>query len=417
MHSLFKGVFAFIALVALVSCSPAPNPKCQRDTVEEARKTEQALADFAINLYKNISSQQQREEQDKNQIISPVSVALALALLENGADGQIRKQLQQQLTENGATDEVLSVYRALEKNLDIHDQNTRLQIANSIFHDKQVQLKQDYQQSTQECLEAKVQEEDFKSQLEQARQQINKYISDKTQNKIPELFKRDALKQDTQIVLANAVYMKAAWQRAFSKQQTKQGKFYRRGQQQDPQDVPFMQAEGEYRHSQDDKLQVVQLNYEKAQLSMYVLLPKQRDGLKDLEQRLTGDRLREIQRNLQNRKVQIQLPRFSTRSPQDLTKALSKMGLSNLFTSQADLSRLSDQKLKVSEIIHEAYINVDENGTEAAAATGVAIEKTNAIINEDPAQFIADHPFLYTIVHNPTGAVIFIGKVNEIKTE
>jgi len=414
MHSLFKGV-AFIALVALVSCSPTSNPKCQRDTLEEAKKTEQALADFAINLYKNISAQQQRSEQDKNQIISPVSVALALALLENGADGQIRKQLQQQLTENGATDEVLSVYRALEKNLDIHDQNTRLQIANSIFHDKQVQLKQEYQQSTQQCLEAQVQEEDFKNQLEQARQQINKYIAGKTENKIPELFKQGVLQADSKIVLANAVYMKAQWQRAFNKTQTKQGQFYRQGKE--AQNVQFMHAEGEYRHSQDDKLQVVQLNYEKAQLSMYVILPKQRDGLKELEQHLTGDQLRQIQRNLQNRKVQIQLPRFQTRSPQSLKPALSKMGLNNLFTSQADLSRLSDQKLEVSRVIHEAYINVDENGTEAAAATGIAVVNAMAPSREDPTPFVADHPFLYTIVHNPTGAVVFIGRVNEIQAD
>jgi len=414
MHSLFKGVFLFIGLVALASCSPAPNPKCQRDTVQEAKKTERALANFAVNLFKNITAQQRQD--DKNRVISPVSVALALAMLENGANGETRKQLQQQLTENGATDEVLSVYRALEKNLRIHEQKTRLEIANGIFHDKQTQLKQEYQQSTKQCMEAEVREEDFKNQLEQTRQQINKFIADKTENKIRELFKKDALKKDDRVVLANAIYMKAAWEETFNKQQTKQGQFYRQGRQQDPQNVQFMHAEGERRHSQDDKLQVVELKYEKAQLSMYVILPKQRDGLKELEQRLTGEQLRQIISRLSTRKVQIQLPKFSTRSPQDLKEPLSRMGLQHLFTNQADLSRLSEEKIEISQVIHEAYIKVDEDGTEAAAATGVAAS-TMAFNNEEPAQFIADHPFLYAIVHNPTGAVVFIGKVNEVQAD
>jgi serpin B len=384
--------------------------------VDEARRSQRALTDFAVNLYKNITSQQQ-QGQDKNQIISPVSVALALALLENGADGQIRQRLQQQLTENGATDEVLSIYRALEKNLNVRDEKTRLQIANGIFHDKQVQLKQEYQQSTQQCLEAQIQEEDFQHQLEQTRQQINKFISEKTENKIPELFKQGTLKSDSRIVLANAVYLKAAFQHAFDKKQTKQGQFYRQGQEQNPQQVQFMKTEGDFRHSQDDKLQVVELKYEKNQLSLFVLLPKQRDGLKELEQQLTGDRLREVLAHLQTRKVQVQLPKFSVRSQQNLNQPLSRMGLQALFSRDADLSRLSDQKLEVSQAIHEAYIKVDEDGTEAAAATGVAINTEAVVVPREPTPFVADHPFLYTIVHNPTGAIVFIGKVNEIQAD
>jgi len=135
-----------------------------------------------------------------------------------------------------------------------------------------------------------------------------------------------------------------------------------------------------------------------------------------LEQRLTGEQLRSIISRLSSRKVQIQLPKFSTRSPQDLKEPLSRMGLQHLFTNQADLSRLSEEKIEISQVIHEAYIKVDEDGTEAAAATGIAAAGMSHT-NEEPAQFIADHPFLYTIVHNPTGAVVFIGKVNEVQAD
>jgi serpin B len=216
--------------------------------------------------------------------------------------------------------------------------------------------------------------------------------------------------------LANAVYLKAAWQHAFNKQQTKQQPFYRQGRQQDPQNVPFMQADGQYRHSQDEQMQVVEMKYEKEQLSMYVLLPKQRDGLKQLEQQLSGDRLRSIMRQLQNKQVHIQMPKFSARSPHDLKQSLSRMGLSNLFMSP-DLSRLSEEKLKIGQAIHEAYIKIDEQGTEAAAASGIG-GMTFAIPSRDePTQFVADHPFLYAIVHNPTGAVIFMGKVTEVQSD
>jgi len=336
-------------------------------------------------------------------------------LLENGADGNTRSQLQQQLLEQqGATDEVLSVYRALEKNLNIDESKTRLHIANGVFHDQHTQLKQEYQRSAHDCLDAQIQEADFQNQ-EETRQKINRFISEKTENKIPELFKKGSLQQDAKIVLANAIYLKAAWEKTFNKQQTQNQAFYRQGRQQDPQQVPFMKSQGQYRHSADEKLQVVELKYEKAQLSMYVLLPKQRDGIRELEQQLNGDRLREILSRLQTRQVQVELPKFQIRSPQNLKPTLSKMGLDNLFSSQADLSRLSEEKLHVSQAVHEAYIKIDEDGTEAAAATGVAAAKAAVVFHEDPTPFKADHPFLYTIVHNPTGAVVFIGKVNQVQ--
>lgn len=414
MHSLFKGVFIF-ALTALVSCSPAPNPKCPTESLEEAKKTQRALADFAVNLYKNASAQ--ASQQDKNKIVSPVSAALALAMLENGADGNTRKQIQKQLIDNGASDDVLSVYHALEKQLTINQAKTRLQIANALYHDQKSQLKQDYQQSTQQCLDAQVQDADFKNQLEQARQKINKFISDKTEHKISELFKQGVLTKDVEVVLANAIYMKAAFKQPFDKKDTKQAPFYHLGQQQDPQQVPFMKAEGQYRHVDDDKMQVVELKYDQADLSMNILLPKERDGLKEMEKQLTGDKLRSILNRLTSKKVQIQLPKFAIRSQSDLKSIMSKMGLGDLFGRQADLSRMSEEKLQISQAVHEAYIKVDEDGTEAAAATGMGGVAAVVQLPGQSIPFIADHPFLYTIVHNPTGAVVFMGKIDEVQQQ
>jgi serpin B len=389
---------------------PAPNPKCPSDSLEEAKKAQRSLANFAVNLYKNASA----AVQDKNQIVSPISVALALAMLENGAGGNTEMELEKQLIDSQASDDVLGVYRALEKQLTIDQDKTKLQLANGLFYDKEAHLKQDYQQSTQDCLDAQVQVQDFKNQLEQTRQNINKFIADKTDNKIPELFKAGVLSPSEEVVLTSAIYLKSTWEKAFSKSDTKQGVFYRLGQQQDQQQVPFMNAEGQYRHVDDEKLQVVELKYEKADLSFNVILPKQRDGLKDVEAQLSGDQLRSLLSRLEAKKVKVQLPKYGVRSPSDLKSILGKMGLADLFGRQADLSRMSQDLIQLTQAVHEAYIKIDEDGTEAAAATGIGGVAAVMPLPGDSIPFVADHPFLYAIVHNPTGAVVFIGKINEI---
>jgi serpin B len=392
---------------------PAPNPKCQQQTVDEAKKAQRALADFAVNAYKNASQDQQH--QDKNQIISPVSIALALAMLENGANGQSQQELRQQLIENVASEEVLAIYSALQKQLEKDTPNAKLQIANAIFHDQKTNLKQDYQQSTQQCLEAEVDQVDFQNQPEQARQKINQFVSQKTNNKIQELIKKGQVNEATRIVLANAIYLKAAWQQSFDKKQTKQQTFYRQGHDTDKQQVQMMNAEGQYRHSSNDQLQVVELKHDQADTSMFVILPKQRDGLKQVERDLSGDKLRQLIQNLSTKQVQLQLPRFAVRSNTDLKQVLQKMGVNTVFSDNADLSRMTDERLKISQAVHEAYIKVDEDGTEAAAAT--SIHGATAVFQPQQEQFIADHPFLYTIVHNPTGAIVFIGRVNDVQEQ
>jgi len=222
--------------------------------------------------------------------------------------------------------------------------------------------------------------------------------------------KKDALKSEDKIVLANAIYFKAAWEQSFDKKNTKQAPFYQRGRQQEQ--VPMMKTEGDYRHSEDEQMQVVEMRYEEAKISMYVFLPKQKDGLKELERQLSGNKLRTILSRLQTRRVELQLPKFEIRTPTNLRQILKKMGLENMFGQEADFSRMTEEKLKISEAVHEAYIKIDENGTEAAASTTIVAEPMAYYEN---AKFIADHPFLYTIVHNPTGAVVFIGKVSEVQ--
>jgi len=409
MHSLFKGVILIFGL-ALATCSPVP--LCPAATSEHQQQAQAALADFAVNLFKNVSAQ----DENKNQVMSPVSIALALAMLENGADAHTREQLKHALVGVSSSVDVLATYRAIQKQLRVHDEKTQLTVANGLFQDKDLKLKTSYVETTRDCLETEVDNHnDFAEHLEEARQNINKWVSQKTSEKIPELFKQGVLNEGDRMVLANAIYFKASWKSGFSKAQTKQSTFYRNGH--DQQNVQFMHETSDHRHVSLDDLDAVELAYTHPDLAMVVVLPKARDGLRNLEKRLTGKELRDIISRLQHRQVQVQLPKFTVRTPTNLKNVLSKMGLDHMFGNQADFSRMSESQLKVDSAIHEAYIDVNENGTEGAAATGVAIVGRMGHLEPiDPTSFVADHPFLYAVVHKQTNAIVFLGKVNSVES-
>jgi len=409
MHSLFKGVMIIFGL-ALATSSPVP--LCPAVTREQSQQAEAALADFAVNLFKNVSAQ----DEDKNQVMSPVSIALALAMLENGADAHTREQLKHALVGVGSSADVLAAYREIQKHLRADDEKTKLTVANGLFQDKDLKLKDHYVSTTRHCLETEVDNKnDFTDHLEDARQKINKWVSQKTSEKIPELFKRGVLNEGDRMVLANAIYFKASWKHSFSKAMTKQDTFYRNGH--DQQNVQFMHHTEEHRHVSNNDLDAVELAYSHPDLAMVVVLPKARDGLRNLEKHLTGKQLREIVASMEQRKVKVQLPKFTVRSPTDLKNVLSKMGLDHMFSHQANFSRMSETPLKVDNAIHEAYIDVNENGTEGAAATGVSINmRAMPSMPVDPVSFVADHPYLYAVVHKPTGAIVFLGKVNSVES-
>jgi len=411
---LFKGLIVCYGLF-LASCNPVSFRTCpfigRTDPMDIAKDAQAALADFAVNLLKTVSTQ----DDNKNQVASPVSITLALSMLENGADGKTRQELDRLLLESDYAD-VLKVYQNLQDVLQLDSEKVKLSIANGLFKQQDLKLKDTYLQTTEQCLGAEVQDADFQNQLEQTRQKINKFVADKTENKIPELFKQGVLHEDDKMVLANALYLNASWKTSFNKAQTKPDVFYKNGQ--DKQTVQYMHVTSDYRHASLKDLDVLELAYSNPDLAMHVILPKQRDGLKDLETHLNGKELRDIISRVEQKRVQVQLPKFTIRSQIDLKDALTKLGLESIFGNDADFNRMSETPLKVSAAVHEAYIKINENGTEAAAATGFSINiQAMPIAPVDPTPFVADHPFLYAIVHKPTGAIVFLGKINSIEQQ
>lgn len=334
----------------------APTDKCPASTsVEEAKKTEASLADLAVNFYKNVSA----ANRDKNVVLSPVSVALGLALLESGASGETRNQIKRLLA-GASNEDVLATYRALQKQLSINDEKTKLSIANGMFPAKTFSVKPDYESTIRDCFQSEIKKMDFQQQLEQARQEINRWVGDKTSNKIPELFKAGVLTPDVVLVLANAIYFKGAWKNSFYPSNTKPGVFYRFGREQEPQTVQFMKQTGYFRRGSESNADVLEVSYDHPDLDMYILLPKAKDGLGAFEQDLTGEKLKGIISGVRPSQVQVQLPRFTIRLPVDLKDTLSNMGLGVIFSDAATFGRMSEAALKVSKAVHEAYINVSE---------------------------------------------------------
>jgi len=265
-----------------------------------------------------------------------------------------------------------------------------------------------------QCFETQIDKAPFKTNTEEARRQINQWVSNATAQKIPELFKPRKIDATTVAVLANAIHMKAAWADRFER--TENLPCYKLGKANQAQTVSFMVQEKRYAHASNDKADVVEIPYDGAPLSMYILLPKQRDGMQAIESAMNGQQLKSLFTGTTQKMVTLKVPKFSIRSEVALKTVLQQLGVNKIFSDQADFSRMADGKLKVSDAVHEAFIKINENGTEAAAATGFQIlPGAPAPPPGPPISFIADHPFMFSIVHKPTGALVFAGKVNFIQ--
>jgi len=216
---------------------------------------------------------------------------------------------------------------------------------------------------------------------------------------------------DTRLVLTNAIYFKSAWLHSFTKEGTRPGPFTGLGGKQA--DVPMMHQTERFSYGKGDGVQLAELPYDRNALSMVVLLPDKGDGLAELEQQITAEKVAAWRGKMKRRQVQLSMPRFKMTREFSLKDVLSSLGMVDAFTSAADFSGMDgSKKLSIQHVIHKAFVDVNEEGTEAAAATAVAVGVTSAIIEPEPPVVLKiDHPFLFAICERQTGSVLFIGRV------
>lgn len=262
---------------------------------------------------------------------------------------------------------------------------------------------------TKNYYEAGFKEVDFIKNTEPTRQTINQWIEEKTKDKIKELIKPGRLTTLTRLVLTNAIYFKGRWMSQFKKESTRPESFELISG--DKAEVPMMNQAKEFNYSENETLQILEMPYEGDKLSMVVLLPKEKKGIKGLENLLNAENLKNWISTLRQQEVIVWLPRFKMTSEFIMNEALKSLGMVDAFDMKlADFSGMTpDPVLYISEVIHKAFVDVNEEGTEAAAATAVITRE--AAMPEPKPVFRANRPFIFIIRDKSSDSILFIGRV------
>ena len=367
---------------------------------------------FATDLYARL------RPQAGNLFFSPDSISTALAMTYGGARGVTEKQMAQTLHFELPADRLHPAFATLEDNLRAVQQKgqVRLAEANSLWPQKSYPFLPDYLALCQSNYGTSITPVDYKQDTEGARKTINTWVEDKTNRKIVELLKPAMVSRDTRLVLVNAIYFKGSWAKPFKPALTEDQPFQLTAQKSAT--TSLMRQTDEFGYAEANDLQVLALPYSGFDLSMVVLLPRQADGLGALENKLTATNLAAWTSNLklQTSRVHVFLPKFKMTSEFLLGNTLAAMGMSDAFDlKKADFSGMDGQShyLFIGDVIHKAHVEVNEQGTEAAAATAVTMLAGMAVpMNPPPIPvFRADHPFLFLIRNNHTGSILFLGRV------
>ena len=323
---------------------------------------------FALDLYAKLRTQ------DGNLFFSPYSISTALGMTYAGARGETAEQMATTLHFGKDQEKLHPAFSQLIKQIngDGKPRGYELYTANALWLQNDYHFLPEFLKLTKTNYGAELREVDFVKATEQARLTINGWVEKQTKDKIKELFKPGILDQTTRLVLTNAIYFKGNWASPFKKEITRDEPFLTAADKKV--DVPMMQQIGTFNYLQSDNLQLLEMEFGGKELSMVVLLPKQVDGLADLEKNLTAEKLQAWFSKLHKANVLVFLPRFKTTSEFQLNGTLSDMGMKRAFDPAADFSGMTGSRdLHISAVVHKAFVDVNEEGTEAAAATGVAM--------------------------------------------
>ena len=361
---------------------------------------------FGLDLY-----QRQRETRG-NLVFSPLSISLALAIAYAGSAGRTRSQLGAALRFDGPDDHLHPAFAALQRRLASINAggSVELSIVQSLWLQLGYRIRPAFTQLAEAHYGAEILDADFAAQPDAARARINRWVAERTNHRIRELLPLGMIGVLTRLVIANAVCFRGAWRHPFDPDQTARDSFWIAPDT--SVEVPFMAQAIETGYAESADWQLLRLPYAGGALSMILLLPRRHDDLSALEASLSGPDLATWIGSAQRRQVEILLPRFKVTSGFSLKETLISLGVADAFDQdKADFSRLSDpaDPLHISAVAHQAFIEVNEEGTEAAAATGVVLAARS--MPPPPAVFRADRPFLFLIRDELTGAVLFLGRL------
>jgi serine protease inhibitor len=361
---------------------------------------------FALQLYGKLQSQ------DGNLAFSPYSISSALAMTCAGARGETARQMEQVLYFDQSQVDLAPLVGQLNKAVKAAKGDNELNIANSIWPQKKYPFREDFLTLLKQDYGATVTPLDYAHNAEHARVTINQWVDSHTRHKINEIIGPGVLDSLTRMVLVNAIYFKGTWLTPFPEDATQSDRFYPKPEKHIR--IPFMHVSDTFRYGENDRLQLISLPYIGDKLEMLILLPRDRDGLGQLENDLNTTNLSWWMSTMRVEQVDVALPKFKITSEFGLAETLRAMGMEDAFdATKADFSGMDGQLhwLCISAVLHKAYVDVYEKGTEAAAATGMVMAGAAEPIVEHPKQFLADHPFVFMIRDSTTGSILFLGRV------
>jgi serpin B len=372
---------------------------------------------FGFDLFQQLRQQAAR----KNVFFSPLSVAMALAMTYNGAEGETKQAMARTLKIQGPDSqgpdsqgmnraELNRASAELLNGLKSADPQIELAIANSLWARRGARFNEDFLARNRQFFGAEISTLDFSNPQSVAT--INRWVDTNTKGKIDRII--DQIDPQQVMFLINAVYFKGQWQRRFEKSLTQTQPFHMLGDQQKP--VQMMAQSGEYLYYRGEKFQAISLPYGKGGASLYLFLPDPDSSIEDFLEGLSYPKWEEWIKDFHNAPGDVKLPRFKMDYEKTLNQALSKLGMDVAFTPRADFTGMRPERdVFISEVKHKAVVEVNEEGTEAAAATSVGIRVTSMRPTPQRFTFIADRPFLMAIRDSQSGAILFMGAVMEPK--
>jgi len=396
---LFSAVFSML----LASCSKTTESNLPQEPVPINLTADQSSLvksgnDFAFDIFRKVLT---KSSDQQNILISPLSISCALSMVVNGAAGTTRDSILKALRVAGlSTDLINSSWKDLTAALLNVDKRVLISISNSVWSEKNFDVKIPFREVLTYYYNAEVKSFDITNPL--AYQDINRWIDDKTNGLITNML--TGLEDNTVMLLVNAIYFKGKWKSHFDKANTSNGTFYRPDGT--AAEVPMMRKVSDYKIYYGEGFAMAEFPYGQGNFVMDVLLPDSPNGINNLLSVVNAESFNSYIDKMASGEIDLSFPRFKYGFKKPLNSILTDMGMGIAFTDNADFSNISDMKLLINSVLHQSFIETNEEGTEAAAATIVDVGTTSM-----PPSLKIDHSFLYLIRETTTNSILFMGKV------
>jgi len=409
-HTLLFIILALTVSFLLLGCSNTQIPAKVDDsgaTPKDIVDVTEANNKFAFDLYSKYKSD------EGNVFFSPYSISTALAMTYEGARGTTAEEMRSVFYFPEDAEARRAGYARLYNSINAGSKDYKLSTANALWAQKDYPFIEEYFSTIKNYYGGGVTNLDFVTETEKSRVTINKWVEDQTNDKIKYIIPPGTLDSMTRLVLTNAIYFKGEWAVQFEKKNTAEDDF--KVSPTNNAKVQMMSLTGKnakFDYAETEDLQMIELPYEGDELSMIILLPKEND-VSVAESYLTAQKMSELYAQKKEKQVRLYLPRFKFDTKYFMAEDLKEIGMPTAFSDFADFSGMTgNNDLQISDVIHQAFVEVNEEGTEAAAATVVTMKLGSSGLSEQIPVFKVDHPFIFMITEKSTGSILFIGRVS-----